>query len=770
MAAADTTFQTSITINGKMDAALLRDLMKFNSELGKTVTQEKKVGAEAKKTTDGMKKGLMEVANKSKELAVALKDMMLPLLGISIAFKGLSTIGDTLQTAIDKFKGAREAAAAFKATIADVVGVSKTKAWDAFFKSQSEHTLSRFTGKEGPIYGRGMTRSIQEAFMKQRIQASNALIQAVIEKQVHATGSLEINPEAAAEQAAKWATMINLPKGRIPPELISELQLQSVKDLQTMSRAQKEALLVREFGGMTDVEAMIREQPLIAEKMGLGVKTGAALKEAGEPLADIQTQGEIVSEELGLAFIPVLKTIATAINDYLKAPMEVVKGLVHDLDLEMKKVFSPDDPTWAKLNLGERIIKAWNTDVIPALKAGWDGFVTWAGDSWKRIGNEFNLWRDEIKKRGARRIDIGYGVTVDEQPGAKNMSQFVETMVTISENLGKAAINLGQITASMVKVSWETMQKAVVDLANAATRIANTLASYLPQGNPEEAAKLRKELEDSGALPKSNATPNLKPFKTSGFATGGVINVPQVGLIGEAGPESIVPHKRNTNTLDILASTFSALGIDPANPNAYGHELFDATRMGPTGAGGGAGFTGNVGGIFYTEYGPRIDPPGSPDWDINSYNRRGAWSYLNPLREGDVALGYGAQARYGVQPGDVFTDTRGQTVRFADRSGSKNPMNEDVFHLAAGGIVSKKILSWLGESGPEAVVPLSGSKGRDALSGMGSSGHTFNFSPSISVSGVATSEVVAELSETLQRNFSKWIEDAAFEHERRAYT
>ena len=78
-----------------------------------------------------------------------------------------------------------------------------------------------------------------------------------------------------------------------------------------------------------------------------------------------------------------------------------------------------------------------------------------------------------------------------------------------------------------------------------------------------------------------------------------------------------------------------------------------------------------------------------------------------PLWIGDVALGYGAQAKYHVMPGQMFTDEYGRTWRFADRSGSKDPLNVDVFKGAMGGILRKPTHALIGESGPEAVIPLS---------------------------------------------------------------
>ena len=59
-------------------------------------------------------------------------------------------------------------------------------------------------------------------------------------------------------------------------------------------------------------------------------------------------------------------------------------------------------------------------------------------------------------------------------------------------------------------------------------------------------------------------------------------------------------------------------------------------------------------------------------------------------------------------PREYFTDEYGRTWRFADRSGSKDPLNVDVFRGALGGIVRKPTRAIIGKAGPEAVLPLSG--------------------------------------------------------------
>ena len=72
-----------------------------------------------------------------------------------------------------------------------------------------------------------------------------------------------------------------------------------------------------------------------------------------------------------------------------------------------------------------------------------------------------------------------------------------------------------------------------------------------------------------------------------------------------------------------------------------------------------------------------------------------------------MALGIAAQAKYHVFPRECFTDEYGRTWRFADRSGSKDPLNGDVLRGALGSIVRKPTRAIIGEAGPEAVLPLS---------------------------------------------------------------
>ena len=101
--------------------------------------------------------------------------------------------------------------------------------------------------------------------------------------------------------------------------------------------------------------------------------------------------------------------------------------------------------------------------------------------------------------------------------------------------------------------------------------------------------------------------------------------------------------------------------------------------MAPTGSVGGA-----TGGSWqkYTDYGPTIDPKGNKYYDSESYNGIGAYG---KLRNGDAAMNPAwAWSHYHVKPGGTsISDRDGKEHRFRDRTGAKNPQNEDFYHGAS---------------------------------------------------------------------------------------
>ena len=137
----------------------------------------------------------------------------------------------------------------------------------------------------------------------------------------------------------------------------------------------------------------------------------------------------------------------------------------------------------------------------------------------------------------------------------------------------------------------------------------------------------------------------------------------------------------------------------------------------------------------------------------------------------------------GVRPGQMFT-YQGRTFKFDDRSPQPFP-NMDIYTpggnpgFALGGIVNQKMLSWLGEAGPEAVIPLNRTPRAMALlehaaGALGAGGPgigAVHFAPVINLSGGAegAGEAVQAALRTAHEQLEAMLEDILRRHRREQF-
>jgi hypothetical protein len=181
--------------------------------------------------------------------------------------------------------------------------------------------------------------------------------------------------------------------------------------------------------------------------------------------------------------------------------------------------------------------------------------------------------------------------------------------------------------------------------------------------------------------------PDRWPKGVPYFASGGIINSPTLGVIGESGPEAILPLS-GESTLDDLAT-----GI--ANLNSFLMYAFSAGTPGGARGSVGAGYGGSVGGrrglisgggsgSMNTIFGPGVwgDQPGQRNYDWDSYHG------IGHIHGVPFALGAGSVAMHAdyaegvlhLKPGQWFTNPRdGKRQRWMDTSGSGNDQNIDEF-------------------------------------------------------------------------------------------
>jgi hypothetical protein len=151
-------------------------------------------------------------------------------------------------------------------------------------------------------------------------------------------------------------------------------------------------------------------------------------------------------------------------------------------------------------------------------------------------------------------------------------------------------------------------------------------------------------------------------------AEGGIVTRAQLGILGERGPEAIIPLSHQ-GVFDDLVTTLDNLNalLGYSGPGSFWHP--------------GAGIGGS--GLASTEYGPGVpgDQPGGPTYDSDSWHHIGHIHGVPYRLDNDSVAMHPAYAhKLGVQPHGWFKDpTTGQMKRWDDTTGSSNPSNIDHF-------------------------------------------------------------------------------------------
>jgi len=427
-----------------------------------------------------------------------------------------------------------------------------------------------------------------------------------------------------------------------------------------------------------------------------------------------------------VANAPVLKYIKSMWDDFWKSFTGGIElygpyvqtwndNLHHELGTHMARHMTEAGRQW---------VKATSERVETFIKAIVDAF-SWFRDNWHPIVEGLKLMAEAfigLKIIEAANNVIAFGkalwsltAAVGTATTAVGTSETVGLIGALGLIPGAVAAIVGVVNFLLKTTSKDPTLNKIADLKT--TRAESTESWVQKQSvlserwsagaiSDEEYRKQLKELQDAHEKETKATEAQIKMQEAQAHANK-ALNA-SIDLLNNAAKKAAgndLAHftaatDAATQSLSTMAQSFMSLG---------------AGGFGGAGGGGGfglgAGGAGSVSGAHFTEYGPAVagDQPGQATYDWNSYHHVGAWpGRTGPLRAGDVALGYGAQAKYHVSPGQLFQDEYGRTWRFADRSGSKDPFNVDVFKGAMGGIFRRPTHALIGESGPEAVVPLQG--------------------------------------------------------------
>jgi hypothetical protein len=276
--------------------------------------------------------------------------------------------------------------------------------------------------------------------------------------------------------------------------------------------------------------------------------------------------------------------------------------------------------------------------------------------------NNFNRTHDEMQARYAQYIflqQFGMEKLINQKKEIAHLDQ--RTVDNMTDEAAKQdALNEALATEEATRNRiWDIVKGSMADYELGVVSILTKIESHVARDLEQGAASRREyvEKEKAGKAPPITATPipNV-PSPATGFQHGGIVTKPTLGLVGEAGPEAIIPLSQvsgitttsikhtesvgeNTKQLRMLNDQMEQI-LNPSMISRYSAGMGGA---GPGGNGGGAsgygpggtqGAAPGVPNIPGTPGGPAIDMSSArmglnPMWDDptvgSAANRPGTW-------------------------------------------------------------------------------------------------------------------------------------------------
>jgi hypothetical protein len=297
--------------------------------------------------------------------------------------------------------------------------------------------------------------------------------------------------------------------------------------------------------------------PVFDESMGSSTKetkkASKAAKEAAAMAKEVAKQSKGVASALGK-----MNDKLTSARDKLKQAKEAYRSFRD----------SVRDSITNLLNFGDAASKGTGT-FLKNLRAQAAGIVSFAGKIKKLI--QMGLSETAIEQVLAAGAEAG-GKIADELI-AGGASAIAETNKLV-DSVNKAATNLGKSAADQFYKAGVTQGEAMVNGIIAAVE----KAGFIIKGGAVALPKHLQKAINSGKLSEDNITDLNQLLKNvPKLAKGGIVTGPTLAMIGEAGPEAVVPLSgRNAGMGTVYNINVNAgMGTDGAQ---VGREIVDAIK------------------------------------------------------------------------------------------------------------------------------------------------------------------------------------------------
>jgi hypothetical protein len=281
--------------------------------------------------------------------------------------------------------------------------------------------------------------------------------------------------------------------------------------------------------------------------------------------------------------------------DYLRGPAEaafkIIEGVIDTISALIKGDFSgawdglktvvsgvldgiqnslvafPLKIATAALDIGKAIVSGIADGVVGLATKVWDVIKGMPG----ALLTLANDWVDGLGTIGGAVIQwIKNGVTGLAGAIWDNISGFASALKTlVSENVSEALENIGSFIINKIvagaKAVASGLKDALAAIINAAIRVINAAISGLNKASNV----VNKIIPGGDPIPAIGKIPEVK------LAQGGIVTQPTVALIGEAGPEAVVPLNR--------AGAFGGITINieaglVSTPDQIGQQIIEAIQ------------------------------------------------------------------------------------------------------------------------------------------------------------------------------------------------
>lgn len=772
-----TTHTTRIEIGGDVQASLAAAIQQAAAGLKKIEASAVKVGHASKEHFGALTKQLEIMKLGAEKAKMAFTEMLLPLLGISLAFKGFESISGQIETLASNAEKAEMRTADLAATIQQMPHFQGITKEDLEKEISYVDTLAAHVNKysKGMVSG-GMAKGAATELLR-HFQATHAQLEPLTNivasylvgsKKGTATSADATDAGARLGEALKSGRFMGI------ADMVGSFSRAQMKIIKEMSYAQRIDFVKAHalYGTQTIAEISKTGPGQLAILRNQVAKDGI---KAGEQWKEVQLKGELISLKFTGMFNAVFYRLGDLFNktfggvlDWIDQNQDKLKGVIDSI-FDPK----PGQDIFAKLGgmWNEFFIK-FKTD-NPTFAAGLD--YAWARfqdiqTAVAGIGDAWNAFTTGFSKgfAGAEQLDTkGIGVLVDEAKTGffailgDQMRGVTEAFKAFGEFLSKpetlkAFEQLGSLFGSLAKFEWNSVIGSINTLSKAVQSLADTLGNLIAKADSV----------------KTLATPSLNVL-------GRILGLPDFTL-GTA----------------IIKSWTQPAVPGPSSPPKPGI----ATPSPLPGIGGGE--AGGMGAaalgvpipVTVTHYAYAGDS--TPDrFSAAGIGNRG--NRLTPLtsfavtdsvaKELGLSLGQPMQASFdGQSLVGYYDDTAPQSDARVDiydpagafgsgAAGNSWSTQGRVAAMAGGGIVNSRLLSWIGESGPEAVIPMRRndpralglmSQAADATGYGGMGGITIH----LNISGGGNAhEIAHHLDNYMRREFPRHLNDAFMEHKRRNF-